>query len=93
MTADFLETLDVELIEEAIQGKKLDEAYALGKHFYEQRCYHSARKILGLVTRSGRHAEAHQLSLVVREIIQQDEEADRLLDAIIRRISRVGDTK
>lgn len=84
--SDLLETLDIELIEEAIQGKRLDEAYALGKYFYERRCYHSARKILGFVTRSGRHAEAYQLSLTVREILQQDEEAERLLDATVRRI-------
>ena len=91
MMTDFSETLDIELIEQAIQGKRLDEAYALGKSYYEQRRYSSARKVLGLVTRSGRHVEAHKLSLIVQEILKQDEESNRFLDSIIRRISKTGE--
>jgi len=91
MTIDFLETLDVELIEQAAQGKRLNEAYELGKSYYEQRCYHSARKVLGLVTRSGAHREAHELSLVIREIIQRDEEVNKVLDSIIYQIRQKGE--
>ncbi|OGT11429.1 MAG: hypothetical protein A2X77_04365 [Gammaproteobacteria bacterium GWE2_42_36] len=91
MTTDFLETLDVELIEQAAQGKRLSEAYELGKSYYEQHCYHSARKVLGLVTMSGAHREAHELSLVVRETIQQDEEINKVLDAIIYQIRQKGE--
>ncbi|OGT05813.1 MAG: hypothetical protein A2103_04960 [Gammaproteobacteria bacterium GWF2_41_13] len=91
MTTVFSATFDIELIEQAAQGKRLDEAYALGKSYYEQHHYSSARKVLGLVTRSGRHVEAHKLLLTVKEILQRDEESNRLLDVVIKQIRQKGE--
>ena len=92
MTTDFLETLDVELIEQAAQGKRLNEAYELGKRYYEKNCYRLARKILGLITRTGQHAEAYNLSITIQKTMQEDEENSRILDVIINEIQN-GDYK
>ncbi|OGT05850.1 MAG: hypothetical protein A2103_03750 [Gammaproteobacteria bacterium GWF2_41_13] len=90
MTTDFLETLDLEMIAQAVQGKRLNDAYELGKRYYEQNLYRLARKILGLVTRTGQHVEAHNLSMTIQKTMQEDEENTRILDAAINEIQSGG---
>lgn len=90
MQTNLIETLDVDLIEEAVQGKKQNEAYALAKSFYEQHRYHLARKMLGLVTRSGQHAEAYKLSMTIQTFLQEEDEAIRFLDVAVKEINPQG---